>query len=735
MDKIKYIRLENEDGTYSGDIPLAVDAEQVSVGNDTLINELNKKATKEEVAAVASGSPAGVYPTVAALTTADPDHSKIYVVTADGHWYYYNNGIWTDGGIYQAVEISDNIIGYNHFNNDTNNLLNIEINNMNIAYRQGVINTATGLDGNLTSATQICSLDYIKGDLIKIVALNNNYRFRVFKYISDTNEYIDFSSNWLTEILLNSEKGYYKYRIAISTPNYDNIIPTEGSNISINTINENKVVNYESFGSDIKLLFDLSPKIYDGFEYGILNTTTGLPTSSTGTKSIRTNNFINGKIIFINPLSVYKYLLFEYDENSNFISYNSIRMASSLKITNTNNHKYKLVITTYDSQDMSLDNFKDEINITYLDINDISTDLLKSKFDNQILNIGNSGINTLQANSVEHFLITAKLGFNCLKGDMRLTSDNKIIMCHDIGFTFDTNGDITTFKSSDNTPIHNLTYAQCMNLSYSTYKSSVGRNSTVCDLDMFLRICKLTGKIPYITIRNEYVDITIKELLKILDKYNMRYDCIINNYPSYDTAVAVRKYDKNIALAYVLPANQAPTINDVDKCNVLGNCMLCLFLGNQINNDISDILLYANNKNIRVMNAQVTEYNSYLTQVSLGLVGFHITKAFLPYNSKKFNFRVRCSNGTTTMVSMLNNVTYIADITTEANKIIIENIRNANDSNDNFGIPKAWLNLLPCDLTVKNENKSTVESSIENGTIVINVDTSINQSYTISLEI
>ena len=55
-----------------------------------MVNELNKKATKKEVAAVASGSPAGVYATVAVLTTADPDHSKIYVVTADNIKRKYN---------------------------------------------------------------------------------------------------------------------------------------------------------------------------------------------------------------------------------------------------------------------------------------------------------------------------------------------------------------------------------------------------------------------------------------------------------------------------------------------------------------------------------------------------------------------------------------------------------------------------------------------------------------------
>ena len=108
MDKLKYVKLENPDGSYSNSIPLAVDSDHVDVNGNTLTNELNNKANLESISnlsskvdSLASGSPAGVYTTVAALTSADPDHNKIYVVTADGHWYYYNNG-WQDGGLYQS---------------------------------------------------------------------------------------------------------------------------------------------------------------------------------------------------------------------------------------------------------------------------------------------------------------------------------------------------------------------------------------------------------------------------------------------------------------------------------------------------------------------------------------------------------------------------------------------------------------------------------------------------------
>jgi lysophospholipase L1-like esterase len=64
-----------------------------------------------EVAAVASGSPKGVYATVVALEAAHPTgDTGVYLVTADGKWYYWNGSAWTDGGTYQSTGIADGSI-------------------------------------------------------------------------------------------------------------------------------------------------------------------------------------------------------------------------------------------------------------------------------------------------------------------------------------------------------------------------------------------------------------------------------------------------------------------------------------------------------------------------------------------------------------------------------------------------------------------------------------------------
>lgn len=100
--------------------------------NDTNLNKIeqgiydnseNIDTLQTQITAVASGSPAGVYATVSDLTTADPDHSKIYVVSADGHWYYYANSQWNDGGIYQATVESDEVEKLNDYVSSIKNTL------------------------------------------------------------------------------------------------------------------------------------------------------------------------------------------------------------------------------------------------------------------------------------------------------------------------------------------------------------------------------------------------------------------------------------------------------------------------------------------------------------------------------------------------------------------------------------------------------------------------------------
>lgn len=68
--------------------------------NDRL--DIAFKDLKDSITAIGDGSPRGTYPSLSSLQSAYPiGTTGIFVTTDNGHWYYYNGG-WKDGGVYQS---------------------------------------------------------------------------------------------------------------------------------------------------------------------------------------------------------------------------------------------------------------------------------------------------------------------------------------------------------------------------------------------------------------------------------------------------------------------------------------------------------------------------------------------------------------------------------------------------------------------------------------------------------
>jgi hypothetical protein len=75
--------------------------------------DANLTSLDTKINSQASGSPRATFPTLTALqsdATANTVDSKknIYLVTADGKWYYWNGSAWTAGGVYQTTGIAEN---------------------------------------------------------------------------------------------------------------------------------------------------------------------------------------------------------------------------------------------------------------------------------------------------------------------------------------------------------------------------------------------------------------------------------------------------------------------------------------------------------------------------------------------------------------------------------------------------------------------------------------------------
>ena len=210
MDKLKYIKLENEDGSYSSSIPLAVDSDHVDVNGNTLTNELNYKANnsninilQNQINSLASGSP------LAASSTSEmTDTSKIYVNTSDGNWYYYNNE-WKIGGTYQATQIADESINYKKTNFLT---LGTNLFNKNTVIKGKYVDYNTG---ELQNNESNCASDYIIVDGLTHIISNYSNQCAFYDY---NYQFISGYNNYESDVPSNA------YYLRITIPNSDNIL-------------------------------------------------------------------------------------------------------------------------------------------------------------------------------------------------------------------------------------------------------------------------------------------------------------------------------------------------------------------------------------------------------------------------------------------------------------------------------------------------------------------------------
>lgn len=189
---------------------------------------------------------------------------------------------------------------------------------------------------------------------------------------------------------------------------------------------------------------------------------------------------------------------------------------------------------------------------------------------NERLNIAYSSIGRKPINTVEHFTDAAtNFGYNALKCDVRPTSDGELVCCHDAGFTFDGSGYITAYDSNNQTVIHDVTAATVLGYSFSTGEHP-------CLVGDYLNVCRKYGKIAFVTIRNEYMDVVIPKLLEELKKHNMTYSTIINCM-TYNSLVTWRNYDQSVMINYTLNAGVAIDQSEIDRAIGLGYCSLCGF--------------------------------------------------------------------------------------------------------------------------------------------------------------
>lgn len=235
------------------------------------------------------------------------------------------------------------------------------------------------------------------------------------------------------------------------------------------------------------------------------------------------------------------------------------------------------------------------------------------------IHIAYSTIGRKAINTVEHFTDAASnFGFNAIKADVRPTADGELVCCHDAGFTFDAQGHIAAYDPKNQMKIHDVTAADCLGYAFPTGEHP-------CLAGDYLDVCRTYGKVAFVTIRDEYMDVVIPKLLSELNRHNMLYSTIINCM-TYESLVLWRKQDSRVMINYTMEYGMDIDAEVIDRAVSLGYCSVCGFgmLGTvQTPGHFCDFE-YARKKGIRLLQAIAPSAESVQACYRMGYDGCQI---------------------------------------------------------------------------------------------------------------
>lgn len=377
------------------------------------------------------------------------------------------------------------------------------------------------------------------------------------------------------------------------------------------------------------------------WESGNINVS-GLETDST--TKIRCNYIDFDEIASINPENNARINIFAFDKRKNLIGFTNWLNKNETKTIDEISTAYpgvqflRLAVMATDL------NFAVNVKVFVLTAVDRMSDfksntLVKidetSRFDAKFQIIAYSTVGVAPINTEEHFLYCVKNGFDGLKCDVRITSDNKLVLCHDAGFTFNDAGRITTFNPEKCTLIRDMAYKSVIALEYETEYN--GKYCHPIGLDTFMTICKRYGKIPYITIRGATDSVEDGNLAPAVSKlvvdavknFNVVRNCIIN---SFDNAILmmVRAIEPEIYLSQVFtPYNSTLRTRALNNAKTNELYMLCLFYEDGTHTyasmvedaKVMDFIAECKKNNIRIYGAQSVDENELENIIMLGFSG------------------------------------------------------------------------------------------------------------------
>lgn len=594
MDKLKYIKLENEDGSYSNSIPLAVDSDYVDVNGNTLTNELNYKANnssinnlQNQINSLASGSPL-----VASSVSEMTDTSRIYVNTTDGHWYWYDGSDWRDGGVYQSSGIVDDSVLFQML--DQNYVQKLKYTNSPISYgyknfehpsidwENGALNNSTGAttySNNCIRTTNAFVYDYAN-PLRIINESTSNYRFKIYNYGTDGNyvgatdwktnsSYIipESYNNHYIKIVFNATNQQQSYLLTIDELFTAAKIVKETNKLNnfeqltemINNVKTGDSIIYkktaQSFGYN-KFIQELhNPSLIENGSYTYTN-----GNKNNAVDGIRSEKYkLNGNITIVNnDTSHYKIRVFYWNSDGTYAGYIGWSSAPQLSVTVDTTKFYAIGVCTQTSgETIDKEDALEKVGIFYTSdkLNTPNKIISTKSYIDSGAHQGGS-FNGIPLNTLEAFNQTYQYGFDSVEFDVRWTSDRVPVISHD--------GTRTTVDSQTIT-IKDVTYEQLM--SYQFYSDSSIKIPKLFDV---LKMCQIHHYKINIEFKTyEFSNQELQDIIDYIDSLGFKNEDVLYNSMHDSTLLRCRNIKPNCNVT--LGLSNVPTKEDLINSSTYAN--------------------------------------------------------------------------------------------------------------------------------------------------------------------
>ena len=534
---------------------------------NTTLNLQNDRIEEidDKVDSAVSGSPL-----VAESAEDMTDTTKIYVLTTDGHWYWYDGTEWVDGGVYQSTGISESDPVIQKINNKINIIGGQYFTNLMLLFRAGTINNSGGDSTNADYKNNTSRSEYVlvrKGSTITVNTVECTiYFYNKSTYAYESNTVVSGATYYFSEDKLVRFKLY-----------------SSGGDINARS----------SVGEALSSAEEITNNGY--INYVQANTTSNSPEYGTGLVTV---GYIGGnakyalsKVMYFDPCYIYLPNIYQGHVSK-------VKSDGSFDtFTFDNNRCYEIKESGY-----YVISFYNNGGINYSDLANTSITIAPHELNKGINSepelVYHRGLSAFYPeNTLPAFGAVKKYGGKYFECDVQLSSNGDMICIHDSTIDRTTNG---TGNVADLT----TTQIQSYYIDEGYQNTIFGNTLRVPTIEEVLQYCSTKGLIPMLELK---VEINYNTLINYLKKYNLYDKAIIISF-NLNYLKALRAIDKNILIAYLsetystsvlynvtqLGANSGLDLNISNYSNdLLKTCHdLNLFLAYYVTDDLGLLDIY-----------------------------------------------------------------------------------------------------------------------------------------------